>query len=304
MAKIIKISCVMLLICFLFFRDICFLGASQGVTLCITTVIPAVFPFAVACRFFTKCGICTDIGRYFGKIAKKLFNIGPVGAGALVLGAVCGYPVGACNIGHLYKSGKLTKRDAEALCAYSNAPNPSFLIGFAGGYVLKSAEKGFWVFVCTLLSSLLYAFFNRKNMSGLHDVFEPFEKQHPCVLFVSSVCEAANSMLYICGYTVFFCVTAQFCKSLPINTFKLPFLLSLCELITGLSTLSTAPIGECVLFCAVCAFSSFTGLCAICQSSAECVKNELSPRMLLKGKTVQGFISIAISYIIYSVFLK
>ncbi len=300
--KILKPLSVVMVFFLLLFRQVCFRGAYNGLQICLSTVIPAVFPFAAVCRFFAKCGVCNDFGAQIGKITKKLFFLDSSMAGALVMGIVCGYPFGAVIAGELYKKGAISKHNAEQLCAYINNPTPAFLIGFAGAHVFNSARLGALMLASTVFSTLIYAFINRKNVRDIQMPAKSEENTHVAVLFVSSVTEAVFSVLSVCGFTVFFSVITEVCKTFFLNTRILSVILMLAELLTGLFYVSALDINARLLFAVVCGAVSFSGLCALGQISAECAKYGISSKPTIKGKIIQGVINFSCAFVFYSFF--
>ena len=102
-------------------------GASQGVELCLTSVIPSLLPFlcismALADRLSGK--------RLPGSVS-RILGI-PGGAEALLVpGFLGGYPAGAACIGRAFSAGRLDRRDAELLLGSCCQPGPAFLFGIA-----------------------------------------------------------------------------------------------------------------------------------------------------------------------------
>ena len=66
-----------------------------GLQLCGQVIIPSLFPFLVLSELFLLC----DIDRYAAQILdfpmRKLFRLPGDAGSALILGGLCGYPVGA-----------------------------------------------------------------------------------------------------------------------------------------------------------------------------------------------------------------
>ena len=103
------------------------IGASEGMELCIKTVIPSLFPFFVLSSMLTSSLMGTSIG-----LLRPFFHcLGvPFGAESLVVtGFLGGYPVGAQFVGSAYRAGVLTKNTAQRMLAFCNNAGPSFLFG-------------------------------------------------------------------------------------------------------------------------------------------------------------------------------
>lgn len=105
-------------------------GASEGIELCMRTVIPSLFPFFVLSSVLTSSLLGTSIGF----LSPILEWIGvPRGAESLLLtGFLGGYPVGAQNVSSANHSGVLSKSTAERMLAFCNNAGPSFLFGMIG----------------------------------------------------------------------------------------------------------------------------------------------------------------------------
>lgn len=102
-------------------------GASEGIELCIKTVIPSLFPFFVLSSMLTSSLMGTSIG-----FLRPFFHcLGvPSGAESLVAtGFLGGYPVGAQSVASAYRAGVLTKNTAQRMLAFCNNAGPSFLFG-------------------------------------------------------------------------------------------------------------------------------------------------------------------------------
>ena len=105
-------------------------GTSEGIELCIKTVIPSLFPFFVLSSVLTSSLLGTSIGFLRPLFARTGI---PRGAESLVLtGFLGGYPVGAQSVSGAYRSGTLSKGTAERMLAFCNNAGPSFLFGMIG----------------------------------------------------------------------------------------------------------------------------------------------------------------------------
>ena len=104
-------------------------GARQGIELCLRTVIPSLFPFFVLSILLTSSllgsslAVLRPLGRLFGM---------PDGAESLLIPAFLGgYPVGAQNVAAAFRSGQLTKPEAERMLSFCSNAGPAFLFGMA-----------------------------------------------------------------------------------------------------------------------------------------------------------------------------
>ena len=102
-------------------------SATEGITLCLTTVIPSLFPFFVLSAVINSAlsGTKVSILRPISRLCRL-----PAGAESiLILGLIGGYPVGAASIRQGYKTGILCKKDSERMLAFCNNAGPAFIFG-------------------------------------------------------------------------------------------------------------------------------------------------------------------------------
>ena len=105
-------------------------GASEGVILCMRSVIPSLFPFFLLSILLTgamtgtRIPIMAPVARFCGI---------PAGGESLLLtGLLGGYPVGAQAVAQCWKAGNLSRRDAGRLLGFCSNAGPSFLFGIIG----------------------------------------------------------------------------------------------------------------------------------------------------------------------------
>ena len=102
-------------------------GAKEGVSLCISAVIPSLFPFFVLSNLMT--------GSLFGANTRFLLHLGRVcgipegGESLLITGLLGGYPAGAGCIRQACDAGQLSRNDARRLLSFCSNAGPSFLFG-------------------------------------------------------------------------------------------------------------------------------------------------------------------------------
>ena len=104
-------------------------GVRDGISLCLASVIPALFPFFVAAQLLTALGAAEVLGRAAGPLFRRLFGIDGAGAAAFLLGLIGGYPVGAKAAGSLVRQGLLSPEDGARLLIFCNNAGPAFILG-------------------------------------------------------------------------------------------------------------------------------------------------------------------------------
>ena len=143
-------------------------GVRDGIDLCITSVIPALFPFFAASQLLVSLGAAEVLGRGAGPLFRQLFGIGGAGASAFLLGLIGGYPVGAKTTESLVRQGLLPPEDGALLLTFCNNAGPAFILGITGSGVFQSPRAGVWLYLIHAAAAtavgLIFCFILKLNL--------------------------------------------------------------------------------------------------------------------------------------------
>lgn len=105
-------------------------GAIDGIELCFQVLIPSLFPFFILSMLLTG----SLYGQSFSLLRPLVWFCGiPQGSESLLpAGFLGGYPAGAQSVSQLYRSGRLTREQAEKLLPLCNNAGPAFIFGVLG----------------------------------------------------------------------------------------------------------------------------------------------------------------------------
>lgn len=257
-------------------------AVQEGLLLCARSVIPALFPFfavvslAIGCDFF-------GILRAWGL---------PVGAAAFVLGIIGGYPVGGRTVGELYRRGELSKMQAENLLCCCNNAGPSFIFGIAAVGVFHNSRIGFALYGIHIVTALSAGIFLRRK-AGSDAPALPQRKYFslPQVL-VTSVRSAAESMLYVCAFVVFWLALTALITAL--TGLSHPLLLGALELTGGILRLEADRMG----FVMAAGLLGWGGISVHCQTAAVLDGTDLPMGRYLPAKALQSCLSMALAWVV------
>lgn len=269
----------------------------EGLRLCAQTVIPALFPFMVISELLVRCGAGNAAGRLLEKPVRALFGLSPAACAPLLLGGLCGFPVGAKTAISLYDRGELSREEAQRVLAFCNVPSSGFLIGAVGVSLYGNRRFGVFLFFAALASSLLCGLFLR--------TFFPLKKETAPVslsysiphigvsTFTKAVSEATASMLSVCACVVFFSSVVG-CLSYLLATCSVPaifraLLFGVCEISSGVGAAASLPSTS--LGAALCGFSvGWSGLSVHLQILSIGNDRGISPAPYLMSKAAQGLL--------------
>lgn len=271
---------------------------NRGLLLCAKTVIPSLFPFMVLSELIVSGGIGRTLLKRISKPFCKLFRISADGCCAVLLGMLCGFPIGARCATIAYTSGRITREEAERILCFSNNPSSAFLISAVGGSLWGNQKFGVALYVSVLSASILTGIL--MGMTAKKPLPET-EQTQPTVpvlssptLFCNAVKSALMSMLLVCAYVVFFSALVGTFNFMPgmqkLPAFVQSFLFCLFELSSGMSQAASlaSPFPAALL----CAFAAgWSGLSVHCQILSVCDQKGLSLRPYAFAKLFQAILT-------------
>ncbi|MBO5043148.1 MAG: hypothetical protein J6D87_09295 [Clostridia bacterium] len=184
----------------------------RGLSLCAETVIPSLFPFMVLSELLVASGAGEALGRLLAKPMKWLFGLSGAGCSAVVLGSMCGFPIGASTAVALYDKNVISKRECEHLLTFSNHPSSAFLVTAVGVSLFQDRRLGLILYLVVLGSAFFMGFILRfflrgkecDGASGEHPHFPSGLHPGGITMLTDAVSHAAVNMLTVSAYVVFF----------------------------------------------------------------------------------------------------
>ena len=256
----------------------------QGLRVCAERLVPSLFPFMVISSLLLSSGLGEWLGRTLGRPCSAIFGVGAHGAAALLLGWLCGFPIGARVAARLYAEGKLCGRELERIVCISSVPSPVFLINAVGVSMLCDIRLGVALYAACILASIAAGIAMRLCDGGAQKIdlksIRMSEQEPLSVAFTRAVSESALGMLYVCGFVVFFSAFVGVLDSVVSSALgeytMSDALFGFFEITSGLSRLSASsmPKGAALVLCA--ATAGWSGVSVHLQVISLCSECELS----------------------------
>ncbi len=239
---------------FVFGKEFCD-GALTGIKICGEILIPSVFPFMIAAALTSAGELPPFVKKLLAPVMRLLFRQRADAALAVLIGLFGGYPAGVKSAVTLYKSGKITREEAQRLILFCVNAGAGFCVNAIGNGLLNSRKAGFILLASLCISAVVLGFFARNKSSGYLT-----ETQHITVPFskalVDSVSSSCSAMLSICAFVILFSGIINTLYALKLNP-KLSLLLCcLLEVTSGCA--EAAAKTPLPLLAAICAFG---GIC-------------------------------------------
>lgn len=281
---------VMAMLVLIFDTQTALKGAQDGISLCIQTVIPSLFPF-----FFISGIVNQSLLGYSGRVLRPLGRLCGIPAGAeplLLLGMTGGYPVGAQAVGAAYENGYIHKLDGQRMLGFCSNAGPAFIFGIAGS-IFENRWIPWLLWAVLILSSLIVGMLLPGKSRAACQIFEK-KNLRPLE-------QAMRAMATVCGWVILFRVWILFLNRwiLWIIPKEYAILLSgVLELTNGCVEIHSVA-DPTFQFTALAGLLSFGGLCVGLQTVS--VTWELNCKTYFVGKLLQALISIILSLILCTI---
>jgi sporulation integral membrane protein YlbJ len=283
---------------FLLRSDIAIDYMKKGLKLCALTVIPSLFPFMVISELLVSSGAGNKIGKLFAPPLRLILGVGEGCACAFVLGAVCGFPIGAKTLVSMLDRGEINQKEASRAMIFCNNPGAAFVISAVGTSLFKSFRLGVMLYCCVILSALTVGIFcrlfNVKNATASYTFVTTFQKPRRSIVehFTSAVQSSALSMLTVCAYVSFFSsfigclgvVLESFGASKTLTALTFGFF----EISSGVGVMSELAPHSAILLCA--AVLGWSGLSVHFQIMTVAAGRGISFKPYFIAKSAQGIV--------------
>ena len=131
MKRLLTILCVLLFFtAMLIFPKETFQGASSGVLLWFHTVLPTLLPFLIISNLLIHTGAINLISRLLAPILCRFFRVSPYGAFVILIGFLCGCPMGSKVTADLLKKEAICEKEARYLLSFCNNTSPMFIVSY------------------------------------------------------------------------------------------------------------------------------------------------------------------------------
>ncbi len=263
-----------------------FSAASDGIKLCLYTVVPSLFPFFFLSALLNQALTGKQIP--FLSVIGKICRIPKGAEGLLLTGLLGGYPVGAKSIQEALDSDVISEKDANRLLGFCNNPGPAFIFGISGA-LFPSPAIPFLIYLIVILSSIITGILLPGGSNHARH-YKQNSNQMPLK-------NAITASVSVCSWVILFKVLIRFLEKWILWLVPTPlsvFINGILELTNGSIMLSSIEksADKFLLFTL---FLVFGGFCVTLQTGS--VTKGLSLRSYLQGKLLQTYIAFTLAMI-------
>lgn len=299
----LSILCLILL---LFESTLSIEGARSGLILWFQTVIPTLLPFMICSNVIVRLGAARYLVAPLKKPCSRFLHLSECGTYTLVVGLLCGYPMGAKTCGDFVSEKRMAKSEGQYLLAFCNHPSPMFVVGYLASTLLCKDKLPLIllslylpILPLALLSGKCYKVKSTSLTGSLpNSGAGPIGGQ-----LDDAIANACEVILKVGVYIILYSILAAFLKVLPWS-YEIGKLLTLgvIEITTGIQAAGASPLsGNLVALLGVC-IAAFGGLSGVSQTQSVIKNAELSIRHYLLWKLLHSLLS-AVCFLILAYLL-
>ena len=283
--KIIIFFYICLLFFLLFHPKEALTGVKNGLGLWLNIMIPTLLPFLILTEALLKTGNIRKLLKPSAFFLKTFFGLSPAGAYVLILGLLCGYPMGAKLAHDLYIDQQISRREGEYLLTFSCNASPAFIISYLSGILLKNKISAVQMILAFLAADLFCMLFFRFVVYRGHTVDsvcvnkikkETYQQDSIGVILDVSIMDGFETITRLGGYILLFSlILASISFYWPFHAQSCMLFTAPLELTTGLKQIAGAPLPWKSRYLASMLLTSFGGFCVMAQTKSV-LENSLS----------------------------
>lgn len=280
--------------------------ASTGLTLWFTKMVPTLLPFMILSGIMIRMNLTERFVGLLHPLLHRIYGTSRNGSYTIIMGFLCGFPMGARIVGELYEQHKLSREESALLLSFCNNIGPIYFLS----YVIPTLgiDRPGRPFLLMYGIPLLYGFLlmrirpwmTRKVSScENHPEARSLQARQPgsCSLLAAidaSVLSGLTGIARLGGYMVFFnLLTIVFQPFQHVNTNILNIYRCLLEITSGIDC-----SGRSINF-AILILLPFGGFSCIAQTYSMIRQTDLSLRPYVYHKTVQTAVTAACYLLLY-----
>lgn len=184
--------------------------ARNGLELWFNSMVPTLLPFMILSGTLVRMGLTDGFVMLVYPFVRLIFRVSKSACYVIIMGFMCGFPMGAKCIDDMYAHGKINLQEARWLLAFCNNIGPVYFVSFA---LPLLGCKNLWPCLFGMYGvPIVYGLFlryttfrniNNENSLSIHKEF-PTDTQSFLTALNESVYASLQSILMLGGYMILF----------------------------------------------------------------------------------------------------
>lgn len=191
-----------------FFPSWCGDGVKLGINILLYSLLPAILPFMLFSNVMIQSNLSKTAGCLVHPLFHKLFKTSANGSYALLMGFLCGYPLGAKIINDLLFEKKISHEEGVYLYKFINNPSPAFIQGYVMTSVCAPKQFRIPALILTYFPAILTGFVLCRKQTAFPDITNNTnETSFPLSKIIDdSIFDACATTIRLGGYLIIFCI--------------------------------------------------------------------------------------------------
>lgn len=271
-------------------------GCSLGLTLWYTSVLPSLLPFLIVSALMVKTGLFRYLNRLYAPFLHRVFHISEDGCYAVLMGFLCGFPMGAKVTADLVREQHISKEEGTYLLGFCNNVSPSFFINYICLKKLGYSKVPWALCVFFYAMPLLYGICSRPfyhfpfSDTANKKQAPPRRMQFP--MLDACIMDSFATVTRLGGYIILFSILVRMMQLLPLPDALSVLSSSLLEISCGIHQITTLTVGSVRLMTAyACACASFGGFGICAQTNSVLHDTPLNARSWITGRMILALLT-------------
>lgn len=293
------VICLFFLIVLLAFPNQVIEGSHQGLLLWYQNILPLLLPYMIITNVLITNNSLDNLHFPFKTLHKPL-NVYPIVA--IILGILCGYPMGAKIVNNMYSSGKLSTSTSKLLLPLCNNASIMFIIGYVYNSILKKYDISITRLATIYIASIVYGLFSyafsvsSKNKFSL--TCSSYASTDNTNLLTTCINDSINTIFNIGVIIMLFSIINAIFYHVS-NSLVIKYLCASLEITSGLQIIHNSIFSEDIKIALILALTSLGGISSIFQTKIVLTNKELSIYSYICSKIVIASIVYALNIILY-----
>ncbi len=219
----------------------------------------------------------------------------------MILGFLCGFPMGAKVIGDLVRDGHISQKEGEYLLGFCNNVSPAFFLNYVCllklGYTSVPWKLVLLFYGLPILYGLITRLFYhfpyhthtyQKHSSNTQKQASPHRLTFP--MLDTCIMDSFATITRLGGYIMLFTILAQLLKLFPMPETTLAFLSGALEISCGINQIAALSLPSVLKTALICTCASFGGFCICAQTQSVLDGTSLHVTTWLRGRILTSLL--------------
>lgn len=244
-------------------------GAKTGLSLWANIIVPTLLPFIILTNLMIYGKTLPALANH--PLIKKYH---PCIFLSIIVGFLCGYPMGGKFVNDLYIGGFIDKQLANLLLVLCNNASPMFIIGYVIHYGLEDSISPIIVFFVLYIPNIILFLCRYVRYAKKQNKAADFHLKTKPLSLAEIIAQSIDSILLIGAYIMLFSILTALVKSYAKGLLLLP--VASLEITVGISLLKNISTVSSYRTALILALTAFGGCSSIAQTKSVANAKELS----------------------------